>query len=143
MNEQLQTLLLDLVQRSITTLESGATFLAGEIPEVIQQLLIWYAVKNGILFLLSILILVVTGVVLAKYSGKGEKYDIGYGETRYKYTLTHNDDGYLSPHITVTAFLCFVSVLVSSSLMNIIWLQILIAPKLFLIEYAASLVQGK
>lgn len=143
MNEQLQTLLLDLVQQSITTLESGATFLAGEIPEVIQQLLIWYAVKNGIFFLLGTLLLVIMVVVLVKYSGQGKSYKTEYQATKYKWTLTHDDDGNVGPQVIATGVFCFVGVLIAATLINMVWLQILVAPKLFLIEYAVSLIQGK
>ena len=50
MNEQLQTALAALIEKSIKAMEAGADFMAAEIPEVVQQLLLWHMTLSAIKF---------------------------------------------------------------------------------------------
>ena len=43
MNEQLQQAISQLITMSLVAIDKGATFLSGQIPDVIQQLLLWKA----------------------------------------------------------------------------------------------------
>ena len=43
MNEQLQQALVAILNKTVASVEAGANFLAAEIPDVIQQLLMWTA----------------------------------------------------------------------------------------------------
>lgn len=130
MNEQLQTILLNLVQRSITALDSGAEFLASEIPEVIQQLLVWKAIESFIWF---IFILFLSGMVI--YYG-GIK---GFQLARFH---QESSDG-LSYGLWGVLFALAFAATIPSLFYQMDWLQILVAPKLYLLEYAAELVKGK
>lgn len=130
MNEQLQTLLLDLVQRSILALESGATFLAGEIPEVIQQLLIWKAVESSIWFVFWVIL---SALVFYYLGVKGFKLAKTYEE----------ESGGASYFCWIPLFGIACSITIPSIIHNLDWLQILVAPKLYLFEYAAELMKGK
>jgi len=45
MNEQLQQAVAELIEKSLSMLQTGADFMAAEIPDVVHQLLMWHMVK--------------------------------------------------------------------------------------------------
>ena len=117
MNEQLQLAVSTLIQTSLNAIDKGTTFLSNQIPEVIQQLLLWKAIASFIEFSSGIFII---GGIFA------------WLIYQYKYwTTTIETD----PFVILNLF-CIIPLIYGSSCINLIWLQILIAPKLYLIEYA-------
>lgn len=139
-NEALQSALTFILQRSITAVDAGVAFLSAEIPDVIQQLLMWHAVSSFIVFFLSLLVWLVSMRMFWPNIKCGKKLN-DYDEGRYKETWTHNKYGELEnplPYL-LPIFVSLVCFAITSS--NMAWLQIWIAPKIFLIEYAASLVK--
>ena len=130
--------LVAIINKTSNGIDSATTFLSQQLPDVVQQLLLWYFTYSLILTIIGIIIASVTTYVLIKYSGKGE---IIPGSYDYLETLTHDDDGYLSPRTIFTGLVALVLYIISMSLISLTWLKIWIAPKIFLIEYAASLVK--
>ena len=117
MNEQLQLAVSTLIQTSLNAIDKGTTFLSNQIPEVIQQLLLWKAIASFIEFSSGIFII---GGIFA------------WLIYQYKYwTTTIETD----PFVILNLF-CIIPLIYGSSCINLIWLQIWIAPKLYLIEYA-------
>lgn len=76
--------------------------------------------------------------ILFKYSGQGGERK---GRNTYHPTLTHDSYGEFSPHAILTGVGYFAVTLLASLAINLEWLKIWIAPKLWLIEYAAQLVK--
>ena len=114
MNENLNNALVELINSALVAKD----FVLGELPEVINQLLLWKAVENGVMavmFIIPAFLLFKT----AKYYWKTEKYD------KEIPTLLFGCLG-LIPTIGVVVSILTV-------------LQIWIAPKVYLIEYAAQL----
>ena len=146
-----------LINRSIDAAESvaggiseasgdAAAFLVAEIPDVIQQLLIWHAIESLAWFLPGILLLAAPWLVYWRWGGLGAPTEPAYnGAARYEPTLTHYSTGEV--HGDGTACL-ILGGLVASGLgftlvmNNLEWLQILVAPKLYLLEYARALIRG-
>lgn len=121
MNEQLQQALLVIIHKTTNAVGASIDFLSGQIPDVIHQLLVWHAVKSG---LLCTLFLVATSLVIFavyKIEKKTQPIDRGIPSM---------------VGIVVSIFLLF------GASQNFEWLQILVAPKIFLIEYATSLVKA-
>ena len=125
MNEQLQTALVQLLDKALVGVDAASEFLVEETPEVIQQLLVWYGVYNALLCL--------GGLALA--------YAI------YKVTAIAHDK-YKQSHDPDMGFFWFIAVIVAtlpaiiaSLMVNLTWLKIWIAPKIWLLEYASSLVK--
>lgn len=120
MNEELQKALAQILNKSVSAAEAGASFLQRELPEVIQQLLMWKAVESAIYCLLSLAGFIVS-ILVTKKAWKA---------------IRELDEG-VEPLIifpaAATAFSLF------SAFGHTDWLKILIAPKLYLIEFAASL----
>ena len=143
-----------LINRSVDAAESVAgditnatgtalDFLAAEIPDVIQQLLVWHAVESFIWFLPGVLLLASPWFVYWKWGGRGDPIEPKYGETRYKETLTHGYNGRVDVEaIGLFALLSGIATLagLALALANLDWLKILVAPKLYLLEYARVLV---
>ena len=143
-----------LINRSVDAAESVAggisqatgdatAFLVAEIPDVIQQLLVWHAIESLIWFLPGILLLAAPWFVYWKWGGRGKPGEPYYGEARYVETLTHGYDGRVSGEAAALfALPSGVTTLAGLALIlgNLEWLQILVAPKLYLLEYARVLV---
>jgi uncharacterized membrane protein len=115
--------LVDIIQKTQGAVESGVSFLSQQIPEVIQQLLMWKLVESIVLLVVG-LIAVVAYIVAVMAA---VKYDsvVYAGDTTFPTAL-------FGSFIGLTG-----AILGIFSVLEI--LQIYIAPKVWLIEYAAHL----
>ena len=130
MNEQLQLEVNTLIQTSLNAIDKGTTFLSNQIPEVIQQLLLWKAIASFIEF--SSGIFIIGGIfawLIYQYKYWTTTIETKWGTTKKRIS---DDTG---PFVLLNIFL-IIPLLYGSSCINLIWLQIWIAPKLYLIEYA-------
>lgn len=130
MDEVLQTALAGLINKVTQGAEVAGEFLVEETPEVLEQLLMWYGAYNFIYFLLGIV-----GIVLVPYLSingmrKGTKLD--------KEDKSSPVGGFIFIGSVIGGVLGIAQTL---SLLNLTWLKIWIAPKIWLIEYAATLTQ--
>lgn len=125
--DTLQTSLAVIIQKATTGVEAGVNFLSEQMPDVIHQLLMWKMVESLSYMILSFL-LIGAIVVLWHYVFKFEK-DADYSSSGFGYFV----GALLTLCLGAAAFCAF----------NLTWLQILIAPKIYLIEYAAKLIGGK
>ena len=119
-----------LIQTSLNAIDKGTTFLSNQIPEVIQQLLLWKAIASFIEFSSGIFII------------GGSFAWLIY---QYKYWTTEIEGNYISKKLrieedsgplSILNLFLIIPLIYGSSCINLIWLQIWIAPKLYLIEYA-------
>ena len=116
--------LLEAYDALIAGLNSVKDFAVEQIPIVLQQLLAWEFTINLIGFVCAIvLLIIITGVVLW-----GCKYCVEEGEP---------------PVIPIILLVSsFIYIPIGYWINNtIVWLKILIAPKVFLIEYLSELVK--
>jgi hypothetical protein len=153
MNEQLQVALAEILNTTIEATGKATDFLIAEIPEVLQQLLMWKMCESVVWFVCG-LILIIGGLVLffksfparaeAINSAKEDRKD-GKEWTRYCGNKSRTSNAYDS--VVATGGVESVSFLLGGAVaffcglhsVNILWLQIWIAPKVYLLEYAASL----
>ena len=126
MNEQLQTALLEIITKVTKGVDSSVDFLSAEIPDVVRQLLMWYAVKGAILCMIGVAVVVIWVTVEVKVVKhlKAERVDhdvwfLGYWML--------GSIARLAPSFSALTTL------------NLDWLQIWVAPKIWLIEYVSSL----
>ena len=130
MNEQLQLAVSTLIQTSLNAIDKGTAFLSNQIPEVIQQLLLWKAVASFIEF--SSGIFIIGGIfawLIYQYKYWTTTVTTTWGTKKIR---LYAEAG---PFSLLNIFL-IIPLLYGSSCINLIWLQIWIAPKLYLIEYA-------
>lgn len=131
MNEQLQSALAAAIDQTLDGVQAGVTFLQAELPEVIQQLLMWKLFHSALLNLLGVSVLVVYVVLvraLMAWARHGEESKL-------------DSDDRLFAAIMATAINGVIALLIAAITINLTWLKILVAPKIYLIEYAANLVK--
>lgn len=141
MNEALQLALAKILQSSIDAVSAGVSFLQAEVPDVIQQLLLFQLIKASVLGLVMLVIAVLFGTLLYKASTAKE-----VGTWREKSSYGYYDDKKIDWTVVATigaiASGCITPLFFMGFLMHTFTaLKIAIAPKLYLIEYAASLVK--
>lgn len=163
MNEELQNALVNFVSMITSAAETAGGFAAEQMPEVIEQLLLWTATISAAWFLLGVFLFL--NCMLALYE-KGGIFSIAIGRARQaranaeaayeageRWTrFGHGGSSVTSVRYdgimvrcaaieggTPYALLSVAGLTISAS--NLEWLKILIAPKVWLIEYAAGLVK--
>ena len=131
MNEQLQGALTSLINKSLGGLDAATDVLTAELPEVITQLLLWYGVSS---FIYSVVGLSLTGVsiwIVKETYSRFKKAEKG--------TYLKDYDGDINMGVLVNGLVSAIVFMVVIIMFNLTWLKIWIAPKIWLIEYAASL----
>lgn len=138
MNDQLQAALADILTKTTTAVEAGVDFLQAELPDVIQQLLAWKLAYSVATILVGTVALLLVGWSFRFYK-KEWLLDSEGRRHRYKTTIVFDSDGDVHPGIIGLIGAQIFGTVVFFAGLNFTWLQILIAPKIYLIEYAASL----
>ncbi len=125
MNEQLQEALASLLSKTVSGIDAGTAFLQTELPDVIQQLLVWKAAVSGMSMI---------GFFALAYA----IYRLNKWQMHYWNGVLEHDELLDHPEAIFNLFqIAWLIPLVH--LWSIDWLQIWLAPKIYLIEYAASL----
>lgn len=137
MNEQLQQALTVIINKTMNGVDAGVNFLSAEIPEVIHQLLIWKMVESLAAFIAGVLLIIGTAWFLYKHTRQ-----VKVDQYRMKPTWILDGSGEVHPGIIGVAIGSMFTIGFGiDGVTNLTWLQICLAPKLFLVEYAASLVK--
>ncbi|HEB1381695.1 hypothetical protein ACE175_23245 [Escherichia albertii] len=149
MEEQANKILVELLQKASNGIDAAVSFSQAQIPDVVHQLLLWNMVDSLIKTLIAILTIPLVfwfmkkqyqKVEIGKFDDEGWSWD--KGKPKYKPTLIWESNGEISFLILPLAavFVLWVSFIIGA-VTNMTWLKIWLAPKLYLIEYAASLVK--
>lgn len=149
MNESLQQALAGILNKTMAGVEAGVSFLSAELPDVIHQLLLWKMVSAGVFALLSIAAVVFfTGAakrgikVLCDHSAAQSAYIHDTGEKEREARSIMEDLSSKIPFAIgaiALAVLSWLSLLIGGIPSAMEMLKIWLAPKIYLIEYAASL----
>jgi hypothetical protein len=136
MNEELQKALGALLNKANDGIDAASGLLTAELPDVIHQLLMWHGVYSFIMCLFGVvaalLIPKLISVMLRKPEGKSNLFWDCNGEFSRE----------IPPALIVVfggLFAIIFECVFIFDFINLQWLQIYIAPKVWLIEYAASL----
>ena len=121
MNNNLQTALAELITKANQGADTAAEFLINETPEIIQQLMVWNAVMSILGAIVSALLIWTVGTALWHF----------HRET---------DDPLITFMAGGTAMVLCMPIIVFV-LRPLDWLQIWLAPKVWLVEYASQLVK--
>lgn len=126
MTEELQGALTEILNGALTAKD----FMVSELPEVVTQLLLWKGVMSGIGFSFGLLLIIIGSTVFSKtFIPALKKYN---ADSRRNY---EKDDSFFFWGLTLIPV--FIGFLMMTH--NMDWIQIWLAPKVYLIEYAASL----
>lgn len=139
MNEQLQQSLVQILEKTINGIDSSVAFMQAELPDVISQLLMWYMAKNGMDMVLGVMMTIPFLFFCKKYKEQdilGAESD-SFWVTHYSTMNNHIGigAGMTGAALLLIAFFGCISFVVGAYEVAKIW----IAPKIWLIEYAASL----
>jgi len=128
MNEQANKILADLLQKASNGIDAAVSFSQAQIPDVIHQLLMWNFAESIIFSLTGILLFLLVQYLTFRI---------------FKYLRKEWEDDYFSDHpeVIVVFMLWLLVTLITLTLLDLSWLKIWIAPKLYLIEYASHLVK--
>ena len=126
MNQEMEKAVIELIKGAVANAEQAKQFILSETPEFVQQLLLWKAMTSVLLCLIGVALAALavwyrrnTKGLLEEAESESEKSNISFVRT------------------LVLCGIVFLSVFVVFE--NMEWLQIWIAPKVYLVEYAASL----
>jgi hypothetical protein len=128
MTNELEKILIPLIEKAASGAENAADFAIAQAPEVVEQLLRWKMCHSLLVFvgLIGLFALMTYGVYKYVISADGPSYD-----------------GTAEVMIIVLYPMVSLFLLCAGSVAHALdWLQILIAPKLYLIEYVARLAKG-
>lgn len=121
MNEQANKILVELLQKASGGIDAAVSFSQQQIPDVINQLLVWNAVSSALWQIIGII------TILAPLIFSVKKWDFIYRNNLEAFMVLHA--------VTIPLGSLVIAC-------NFDWLKIWLATKLYLIEYAASLVKS-
>lgn len=127
--------LAELIYKATEGADKGIDFLLTETPDVISQLLMWKTVSSLTCFVLGFITLFIMYKHFKLASKKPEN-----GETNFYWTSWSHQD-FHSPELGWCLFLFYIPFTIYFFGKGLVWLKIWIAPKVYLIEYASSLVK--
>lgn len=141
MNEQLETQLVEILQSVSTSVGDAKEFIITELPDVVQQVLSWYTVLSVVENIIAITLLVLVVYMIRNMLVKPESMSTANVIQRLSFMKDNYDEKGIdhSPGGLIAAAAAILMFAVAMSKLNIVFLKILIAPKLWLIEYAATL----
>lgn len=140
MDDKANKILADLLQKASDGVDSAVAFSQAQIPEVVHQLLVWNVVSSAGSQLL--------GIALIVLSFAPPAFSVRSRKSGRQWTASDREplDSWFMP--SALYILCtFVAPAIGSVVgiitisFNFDWLKIWLAPKLYLLEYAASLIK--
>lgn len=130
MNDQLQKVLADIITRVTSGADAAIQFGKEQIPEVLKQLLIWNFTFSFLIWFSATAIIV--GYVIWMLT----KFRWWFKNQR---STTTEQDAAVTALTVIWGIITFIMIFVFWC--NLDWLKIWVAPKLYLLEYAASLIK--
>jgi len=128
MNDQAKEIITQMLQRVLDDVDTAADFAAQEVPIVVEQLLMWDMVESMLRCVAALAILFVWVLITMK------SY---YGENAWlKTPCGYNEDAVFVHALSTIILGIFFLILI-----DLDWLKIWIAPKLYLLEYGAALIK--
>lgn len=135
MNENIQNAVADLITKSVDTIGKAGEFIIAETPEVLQQLITWNLVENLIFWIFGLCLLVIVCPLSCKFLIYTAK------NTNNNNHWAYNDDIAI-PAIVVCFFIAVLSFIFGlCEVLDLEWFKVWLAPKVWLIEYAADLMK--
>lgn len=128
MNEEAQKALAELLQKTLSGINTVTGFSQVQLPEVIQQLLVWNAVSSLLIQVVSIIYL----VAFIKYTPKIIRHMISYN-------CPKSEEPMYFIGLIVASVIALVATIQSFD--NFDWIKIWLAPKIYLLEYTSSLIK--
>ena len=142
MNEQLQAQFVHILQSVSESAVAAKNFVLAELPDVVQQTMNWYLFKSLLNNFIALIFICFTVYLIVKLCQVPKDFDSANRFQRWSYDFYH--DGTfkeLSPAslvVMIAIILCFIIFWVN---VNLDCIKIIIAPKLWLIEYTTEILK--
>ena len=137
-NDVLKQAVAKVIEKSLQGIDTATSFLSAQLPDVIHQLLMWKAVSSFVAWSISVFLLTTSCILLYKLLS-------GFSNKDGNTLVCQDCCGGLEPSPKGFSAICYIFIGTVSGLAmflnNWTWLKIWIAPKIYLIEYAAELVK--
>jgi hypothetical protein len=127
MEEQAQQALAQLLERAVSGIDATVAFSQAQIPDVVEQLLVWHTVNS----LVWCAVAVITLLPVCIYWP--------WAASLWRRSKLCDDDSFAM--LLFGSFGTVVLLFLSLIFFDLSWLKIMLAPKLYLLEYAAELVK--
>lgn len=134
MNEQLQIELTKIITNINTGGESAWGFITAQTPDVVQQLLFWHGMHSFVWFIIIAILIVVS------FFGCRKLFKISLPLIEEEKRKNYPDYIVYVAMWIIPTILTFVTIFMNL-VHNLDWLKIWIAPKVWLLEYVASMVK--
>lgn len=131
MNDQLQKVLADIITRVTSGADAAIQFGKEQIPEVLKQLLIWNFTFSFLIWFSA------TAIIVGYIIWMLTKFRWWFKNQR---STTTELDAAITAVTIIWGIITFIMIFVFWC--NLDWLKIWVAPKLYLLEYAASLIKS-
>ena len=143
MNEQLQAQFIQIIQSVSESAASAKNFVLSELPDVAQQVINWYLFKyifENIIALICIIfaIYLLTKLFQVPINKSGSnKFQLFC----YTFSRINGEMKELSPTVLIPVAAIIICTVLSIDYFNLDCFKILIAPKLWLIEYTTNILR--
>lgn len=143
MEQEIKGRIVEFMDLALDGVDATTTFMQAQLPDYVEQLLMWYLVREATYFVIGAVLLAVSvyGVyclIAKRRQGKPKDGASGY-RLQYEPTWSHDEDGDVSVTILIIGIALTIPFAASFAFLNLTWLQILIAPKVWLVEYVTRL----
>ena len=142
MNEQLQAQFVQIIQSVSESAASAKNFVLSELPDVAQQVINWYLFKSIFENIIALIFIIFAIYLLTKLfqvpvsKSKANKVQLFC----YEFTRDGETKG-LMPTVLIPVAAIIICTVLSINYFNLDCFKILIAPKLWLIEYTTNILR--
>ena len=142
MNEQLQAQFIQIIQSVSESAASAKNFVLSELPDVAQQVINWYLFKSVFENIIALIFIIFAIYLLTKLfqvpisKSKANKFQLFC----YKFTYD-GETKELMPTVIIPGAAIIICVGLSLNYLNLDCFKILIAPKLWFIEYTTNILR--
>lgn len=143
MNEQLQAQFVQIIQSVSESAASTKNFILAELPDVAQQVINWYLFKSVFENSIALICIIFTIYLITKLfqvpvsKSSSNKFQLFC----YTFSRINGEVKELSPTILIPIAAIIICVILSVHYLNLDCFKIIIAPKLWLIEYTTAILK--
>ena len=142
MNEQLQAQFIQIIQSVSESAASAKNFVLAELPDVAQQVINWYLFKSVFENIIALIFIIFAIYLLTKLfqvpisKSKANKFQL------FCYEFTRDGEiKELMPTVLIPIAAIIICGVLSINYLNLDCFKIIIAPKLWLIEYTTNILR--
>ena len=142
MNEQLQAQFVHILQSVSESAVAAKDFVLAELPDVVQQTMNWYLFKSLLNNFIALVCICFAVYLIVKLCEVPKDFESANKFQRWSYDFYH--DGtfeQLSPAALLPMAIIVVCLLIFCAKVNLDCFKIIIAPKLWLIEYTTAILK--